>query len=439
MAVTLEIVIIFFLILINALFSMAEFALVSVKKVRLQQMVERGDVRAGLALKLSEDPNTFLSTIQIGITLVGILAGAYGGAAIAGQMSSSLTGLPYIGQYSSTLALLIVVIIITYFTLVFGELVPKRIGLAYPEQISTLAAGPINIASRLASPLNWITSISTDAVLWVFRSHKTLDTPVTEEDITILLEEGTQAGVFNVAEQELVQSAFRFGDREVVTLMVPRPDVIYLDLSHSYEENTEIIGSSGHTRYPVCRDGLDSIQGVISVRDLYARVLSGEEANLESLVQEALIIPEHISALRLLDLFRTALTPLAVVMDEYGSVAGIVTLHDLLEAIVGDLSTVDQTDEEPEIITREDGSWFIDGMLPADELRELLEVQSLPGENEGYYRTTAGFVMNELGRIPISGDHFSFGGYRFEVADMDNRRIDKIIVSRDLSFQAPAL
>ncbi len=261
-------------------------------------------------------------------------------------------------------------------------------------------------------------------------SHAPRESSVTEEDITILLEEGTQAGVFNEAEQELVQSVFRFGDREVITLMAPRPDVVYLDLEDSFEENNAKIRATGHTRYPVCRGGLDSIFGVISVRDLWTQMTPGLEPDMESIVQEALVIPEHITALRLLDLFRTATTPLAVIMDEYGSVAGIITLHDLLEAIVGDLSTVDQPDEEPAIVQRDDGSWFVDGMLPAEELRDLLGFEDLPGENEGFYRTAAGFVMAELGRIPIAGDHFTLNGFRFEVADMDKRRIDKILINR---------
>lgn len=430
MAITLEIFIIIVLIILNGLFSMAEFALVSVRKVRLQQMAERGEKRADTALSLSEDPNTFLSTIQIGITLVGILAGAFGGAAIAKEIEGSFTIIPVLEPYAGIISLFVVVLIITYFTLVFGEIIPKRVGLVYPEQISVIAAGPIIIISKIFGPINKLASLTTDAVLWIFNSHSPQDPVVTEEDITSLLEEGTQAGVFNEAEQELVESAFRFGDREVVTLMAPRPEVVYLDLEDSFEENKEKILASGHTRYPICQGGLDSVMGVISIRDLWSQMASGNEPNLKLLLQEALVIPEHITALRLLELFRTAKTPLAIIMDEYGSVAGIITLHDLLEAIVGDLSTVDQPDEEPGIIEREDGSWFIDGMVPAEELRELLGLKSLPEEDEGVYRTAAGFVMAELGKIPIPGDHFIMDGIKFEVADMDKRRIDKIIVSR---------
>jgi len=430
MAVTLEIFIIIILIILNGLFSMAEFALVSARKIRLQQMVERGEKGADTALSLSEDPNTFLSTIQVGITLVGILTGAFGGAAIATEIEGYFTVVPAMEPYAGIISLFVVVLIITYFTLVFGELVPKRVGLVYPEQISAVVAGPIIIISKIFSPINKLASLLTDAVLWVFNSHAPQDQMVTEEDITSLLEEGTQAGVFDEAEQELVQSAFRFGDREVTTLMAPRPDVVYLDLEDTFEENKAKVLASGHTRYPVCRGGLDSVIGVVSIRDLWSQMVSGEEPDLTLLLQDALVIPEHITALRLLELFRTATTPLAVIMDEYGSVAGIITLHDLLEAIVGDLSTVDEPDEEPGIIEREDGSWFIDGMLPAEELRELLGRESLPGENEGVYRTAAGFVMAELGKIPIPGDHFVMDGIRFEVADMDKRRIDKILVSR---------
>lgn len=429
MAIILEIVIIFVLIFINGLFSMAEFAVVSARKARLAQMAERGDTGSSLALSLSEEPSTFLSTIQIGITLVGILAGAYGGAAIAKSVEPYLLDLPIIGPYSNTVSLLLVVLIITYFTLVLGELVPKRMGLAYPERIAVLVAGPIMLFSRLIAPLNMISAWSTNAILKVLGTDNSPDQAVTEEDITSLLEEGTQAGIFDEAEQELVHSVFRFGDREVTTLMAPRPDVVFLDLDDTFEENSVKILSSGHTRFPVCRGGLDSVIGVISIRDLWSQGASGQRADLESIVQEALVIPEHITALRMLDLFKSATSPLAIIMDEYGSVAGIVTLHDILEAIVGDLSTVDEPDEEPDIIQREDGSWFIDGMLPAEELRNLLGIDVLPGEKEGVFRTAAGFVMAELGKIPQSGDHFTLLGFRFEVADMDNRRIDKILVS----------
>jgi len=212
--------------------------------------------------------------------------------------------------------------------------------------------------------------------------------------------------------------------------MALRPDVVFLDLEDSFEENKAKILASGHTRYPVCRGGLDSVIGVVSIRDLWSQMAKGEEPDLSILLQETLVIPEHITALRLLELFRTATTPLAVIMDEYGSVAGIITLHDLLEAIVGDLSTVDEPDEDPGVIEREDGSWFVDGMFPAEDLRDLLHFKSLPGEHEGVYRTAAGFVMAELGKIPIPGDHFIMDGIRFEVADMDKRRIDKILISR---------
>lgn len=430
MAVTLEVIIITILILIIGLFSMAEFALVSARKVRLQQMVELGEKGSDLALRLSEEPNTFISTIQIGMTFVRILTGAFGGAAIARELYGLIGDLPFIGPYTAIVVLLVVVLVITYFTLVIGELVPKRIGLAYPEQISSIVARPVMVIAKITAPFNFLASRSTDAILWIFGSHAPAEPAVTEEDITTLLEEGTQAGVFNEAEQELVQSAFKFGDREVNTLMAPRPDVVYLDLDDTFEENSAKILSSGHTRFPVCRGGLDSIIGVVSVRDLWSQMASGEKHDLGALTQEALVIPEHITALRVLELFRSATSPLAVIMDEYGSVSGIITLHDLLEAIVGDLSMVDEPDEDPGIIQREDGSWFVDGMLPAEQLRDLVGLHILPGEKEGVYRTAAGFVMAELGKIPKPGDHFVMDGIRFEVADMDNRRIDKILVSR---------
>lgn len=430
MAAIIEIICVFLLILLNGFLSMTEFALVSARKARLQHMAERGSTGASIALELTEDPNTFLSTIQIGITLVGILAGAFGGAAIAVQLTPVLFGIPYISEYSAVISLGIVVIIITFLTIVFGELIPKRIGMAYPEQISTLISGPIRRFSWFLGPINQLCSLSTDAVLWIFGHKGSSESVVTEEDITSLLEEGTQAGVFNPAEQELVQSAFRFGDREVHSLMIPRPDVVYLDCDDPFEVNNEKILISGHTRYPICRGDLDQIIGVVSVRDLWTESTQGKKIDLEGLATDPLVIPEHITALKLLELFRTAATPLAIIMDEYGSLSGIITLHDLLEAIVGDLSTVDATESEPAIIQRDDGSWFVDGMTPVEDLRDLLEIESLPGEREGFFRTAAGFVISELGKIPISGDHFYRNGFRFEVADMDNRRVDKILISR---------
>lgn len=429
MAVVIELFIIIILIILNGFFSMAEFALVSARRVRLSSLAEKGVRGADRALALSEDPNTFLSTIQIGITLIGILAGAFGGAAIAGQISPYFSTIPYIGVYSGAISLLCIVLIITFLTLVFGELVPKRVGLAYPERISAAVAHPIMVIATLLAPLNHLASRSTEAILWLLGSRNLHEPPVTEEDITTLLEEGTQAGVFDEAEQELVESVFRFGDREVVSLMIPRPDIVYLDLEDSLDENQNKILTTRHTRYPVCKGTLDSIMGVISVRDLYAQTGSGNRPDIEEIIQEAMVIPEHITAIRLLELFRTAKTPMAVVMDEYGTVAGIITLHDLMEAIVGDLSTVDQEVEEPAIVKREDGSWFIDGRLPAEELRELLTVPALPGEEEGHFRTAAGFLISELGRVPSTGDVVIFDNFRLEVADMDDRRIDKILVS----------
>ncbi|HWQ67961.1 MAG TPA: hemolysin family protein [Methanospirillum sp.] len=430
MTVSLELLIIAALIMANGLLSMAEFALVSSRRVRLSQMAERGDAGAQCAIEITQDPGTFLSTIQIGITLIGILAGAYGGATLTREFQAILSAVPWIKDYSDTICLFIVVLIITYFTLVFGELVPKRIGLAHPEKIASLVALPIKAASRLISPLNILTNRSTDAVLWLFGSQSISQPAVTEEDITILLEEGTEAGVFKEAEQDLVRSVFRFGDREVISLMAPRPDVVFLDLTDNPEVNREKISSTGHTRYPVCNGGVDSIVGVLSIRDLWAQIDSGSDMDLEPLVQDVLVIPEHITALELLEMFKTARTPLAVIIDEYGSVSGIITLHDLLEAIVGDLSMVDEADEEPAVIERDDGSWLIDGMLPITDLKVILEQDLLPGEREGHFRTIAGYVMAELGKIPSSGEWFIRDGYRFEVVDMDQRRIDKILIQR---------
>jgi putative hemolysin len=267
-------------------------------------------------------------------------------------------------------------------------------------------------------------------ILLITGAAGTVESTVTEEEITVLLEEGTRAGVFNETEQEIVQSVFRFADRDVASIMVPRPDVVAINLDDPFETIRETIITTGHTRYPVYRNEIDQISGVISVRDLWAQTTGGGIVSLDVLVTPVLMVPESLSTIRLLEMFKSAISPLAVIVDEYGSVLGIVTLHDLMEAIVGDMDSVDITSGDPDVVEREDGSWFVDGTYPVIDLKRLLDLESLPGEEEHHYRTVAGFLMAELDRIPKTGDIIRYGGFSYEVADMDGHRIDKIIITR---------
>lgn len=423
-----EILIILLLITANGILAMTEFALVSVRKVRLKQRIEAGDTRAKMALELAEDPNRFLSTIQIGITLVGILAGAFGGTTVAMELAAWFLEYPALAPYAETFSIAIVVLVITFLTLVFGELVPKRLGLHSPEQIATLFARPMKVLALLGTPLVWLFSEATELILRIFHVPPTGKVQINEEEIRFMLAEGRRTGVFEAAEQEMVEQIFRFGDRLVTALMTPRPDIVGLDLDNPPEENWKKIIESGHTWYPVYRETIDDIIGVVSVRDLWAQVVSGKEPNLTSIIREPVLIPESKRALDLLEIFRNYSVHLALITDEYGSIVGILSLHDIIEAIIGTIP-IGTEKWEPEFVQREDGSWLVDALLPMTDVKEKFNISSLPGEGEGYYQTLAGFMIYILGKIPKAGDHFEKSGYRFEVIDMDGRRVDKVLIS----------
>jgi putative hemolysin len=422
-----EILIILLLIAANGILAMTEFALVSIRKGRLRQRIEEGDTRAKVVLELAEDPNRFLSTIQIGITLVGILAGAFGGTTVAIELATWFLTYPATAPYAETLSIAIVVLMITFLTLVFGELVPKRLGLHFPERIATLFARPMKVLALFGAPVVWLISVTTDAVLRLLRVPPKTEVRITEEEIRFMLAEGRRAGVFEPAEHEMVEQVFRFGDRLVTALMTPRLDIVGLDLDSPAEENWRKIIESGHTWYPVYRETLDEIKGVISVRDLWAQVVTGKEPNLASILREPIIIPESKRALDMLEIFRNYNVHLALITDEYGSIVGLLSLHDIIEAIIGDIPTGTEK-FEPEIVPREDGSWLVDASLPITDVKEKFHISSLPDEGEGYYQTLAGFVISVLGKIPKAGDHFEWSGYRFEVIDMDGRRVDKVLI-----------
>jgi putative hemolysin len=428
-AIGLEVLLILVLIVTNGLLSMSEIAIVSARKARLQRRADDGDARARTALELATHPDALLSTVQIGITLVGILAGAFGGARVAGMLAPRLAAVPWIGERAETVAVALVVLVITYFSVVLGELVPKKLALGRPEAIASVMAGPMRLLSRIALPFVRLLSGSTRFILWLFRIRPSDEPQVTEDEIRILIRQGTRGGVFEETEQALVEQVFRLGDRKLSTLMTPRTEVDWIDLDDSIEESAKRMAGSSHSYFPVCREGLENLVGVIAVKRLWAESIGGRHPDLESLLMEPLYVPESLPALRLLEQFKRAGTHIAFVIDEYGGLEGMVTLNDVLGAIVGDV-TWSGAGEEPQVVRRDDGSWLLDGMLPVSDFRDLLKLRELPGEAGGTYQTVGGFVTSRLGRIPRTGDQLTWQNILFEVVDMDGLRVDKVLVAR---------
>ncbi|MBD2682968.1 MULTISPECIES: hemolysin family protein [Nostoc] len=426
-SITFEILIILVLIIANGVFSMSEMAIVSARKVRLQQLANQGDAKARVALKLAESPNNFLSTIQVGISLIGILTGAFGGATIANRLAVYVKLVPVLAPYSEPVSFGIVVLIITYLSLIVGELVPKRLALNNPEGIAAFVAIPMRALSAIASPMVHLLSASTDMVLRLLGVTQSTEPQVTEEEIKILIEQGTEAGTFEEAEQDMVERVFRLGDRPVSYLMTPRPDIVWLDLDDTAEENRQKMVDSAYSRYPVCQGGLDNVLGVIPVTDLLARSFRGEQLDLTVGLRQPVFVPESTRGLKVLELFKQTVTHMALVVDEYGVIQGLVTLNDIMSEIVGDVPSTDGQDQ-PQAVQREDGSWLLDGMLPVEEFLELFDMEEWESEERGSYQTLGGFVITHLGRIPTAADHFEWEGMRIEVMDMDGNRVDKVLV-----------
>lgn len=425
--ITFEILFIVLLLIANGIFAMSELAVIASRKTRLQRMADSGDTRASAALELARQPERFLSTIQIGITLVGILAGALGGATIAEQLGAKISTVPSLAPYGEAIGLIIVVLSITYLSLVIGELVPKRLALNNPERVAILVAGPMRGLARLGSPVVSLLSVSTSAVLTFLRMRAPTEPPVTEDEIKLLIQQGTQAGVFAEVQQEMIKSVFRLTNRSVEALMTPRLDVVWLDINDSPEKLHWKLAESTYSRFPVCRGNLDNLLGIVKAKDMLSRCVSGAPLDLQAALKQPLFVPESTPAIRALDMFKAARTHLALVIDEYGAVEGLVTTNDILEAIVGDIAPV-QSGAGKEAVQREDGSWLLEGALPVDQLREIFSVDRLPGEERGIYHTLAGFILFHLGHVPSEADHFEWHGLRFEIVDMDGKRIDKVLV-----------
>lgn len=417
-----EITIVLALILINGLLSMSEAALVASRKARLQQKANEGDKSSLLAIQLIEDPNKFLSAVQIGITLIGVLTGAVGGATLSEKLAASLQTIPYIGEYSETISLSIVVIAITVLTIWLGELVPKRLGINSPEKIAQVVAGPMLLISKIFSPFISLMSNATNFMLRVLGVNPSTEPPITEEELQMLIDQGTQAGVFEESEQDMVEGVFSLGDLRVYSLMTPRTEIVWLDVSDSTEDILEKIANCPYSRFPVRQDSLETIVGIVKSRDLLVNTLSKKEIHLEDLAKPAIFIPETMLASRALEILKEKNTELLLVVDEFGGVQGLLTINDILEEIVGEMEG-----NEPQATQRQDGSWLLDGMLEVDEFKEIFNLNDLPHEDE--YETLSGFIMTSLGRLPQTADHFEWSNLRFEVIDMDGRRVDKVLVT----------
>ena len=427
MSPTIEILLVLLLIIVNGVFVMSELAIVSARKVRLQNLANQGNAKARVAWELANAPNQFLATVQIGITLLAILSGAFGESVIAKRLIPIFGLIPSLAPYSEAITSVIAVLLITYLTLIIGELVPKRLALNHPEPIASAVAIPMRMLATFASPIVYLLSASTDLVVRLMGIRPSTEPQVTEEEIRVLIEQGTEAGTFEEAEQDMVERVFRLGDRPVNALMTPRPDIVWLDLEDSAEENRNKMIDSGHSRFPVCQGGLDNVLGLMHVPDLLGRTLSGQPLDLTVSLRQPVFVPESTRGLKVLELFKQTGIHMALVVDEYGVIQGLVTLNDIMVEIVGDVPSVDDL-EEPQAVQRDDGSWLLDGMLPVDEFFEIFEIDELLGEHRGSYQTLGGFVITHLGRIPAAADHFEWQGMRFEVMDMDGNRVDKVLV-----------
>ena len=416
------------LILFNGVFAMSEMAMATSRKSRLQQLADDGNARARAALRLIEHPNRFLATVQIGITLIGIVTGFFGGATLSDPVAQEFARVPALAPYSSTIAVVLVVGAITYLSLLTGELVPKRLALQNPERLAMLVSPPMTLLSRVAGVVVHVLGVSTEFVLRLLGVRRSDDPPITEEEIETLLQEGAAAGVFAPAEHEMVEGVFDLGDRQARELMTPRYRLVALDVDDSLEANLRKMAEAPHQVFPVYDGDLDRLIGMAPVKTLWAASVNGDPIDLRALAEPALIVPESMPALEVLERFRDRGSNAAMVVDEYGGIQGLVTLHDLLEAITGDLEVSQR--QSGEVVRRADGSWLLDGALPVHEVRDVLEIdEPLPGEEDGDYETLGGFLMFRLERIPDVGDATDWEGHRFEVVDMDGRRVDRVLVT----------
>ena len=421
----LEIAIVALLVVINGVFALSELAIVSARRARLQAMAAAGKRGAATALTLAADPGRFLSTVQIGITAVGLIAGAYSGATLSVALDEYLEGLGVPDTPANWLAYIIVFSTITFLSLIIGELVPKRIALVNAERIAAMVARPMGIIATMGAPLVWLLGVSTNLVLRLLRLDKVKQAEVTEEEVKSMIAEGARTGVFDPAEREMLEGVLRLADRSVRTIMTPRPDVVWLDIDDKPEDIRREITASGRSRFPVSRGDLDEIVGIVHSKDLLDLLLTGKPLDLQVCLHKPLIIHDGTPVLRVLELFKKAGLHMAIVVDEYGSIEGIATVTDILETMAGDFP--DEGEDDASAVRREDGSWLVDGMLPIDEVEHRLGLRGLLADRD--FHTLAGFILAELGHVPRAGEHFFWQGNRFEVMDMDGRRVDKVLIT----------
>jgi putative hemolysin len=424
----LDILVILLLIAANGLFSGAEIAIVSARRHRLQQLADSGRRSARVALRLAESPTELLSTVQIGITLIGILSGALGGATVAARLAPLLAGLPVVGVLAEPLSFALVVTVITFLSVVVGELVPKRLALASPERFACATAPAMRSLSRLNAPVVHLLSRSTESLLRLLGVPSGAQPDITEDEIKALIRQGAESGVFEAVEHDMVQRVLRLGDRTIKGFMTPRTDITWLDVEEPLEDGLQLMLTSSHSRFPVGRGSLDHCLGVVRVHTLLAARINGEPLDLEALVQPPLFVAESSRPLAVLEQFKRTGIHIALVTDEFGGVEGLVTLDDLMEGIVGDLARVDE-EGQPLVVQREDGSWLLDGGLDLDAFTDVIGRDLFGIDQEARYHTIAGFVLHVLERIPSEADHFTWQGYRFEVVDMDGNRVDKLLVT----------
>ena len=424
----LRILILFLLILLNGVFAMAELALIGARRTRLE--AEAGDGRPGArsALRLKQDSGRFISTVSIGVTLIGVLVSTVGGDSFVGPLAEEFEAVPGIGAYAHPLAIVVIVAALTICSVVLGELVPKRIAVAGPERIAMALAPFMTLIAAGVRPVEWLLSGVTTAILKLLPVAAAAHQSVTEEEINLMMREGAAEGEFHPGESAIVQMTLRLGDRRVDAIMTPRTQVEFLDLDDGWETNRSKILTSHLSRFPVVEGGPDKVIGIVQMKDLLAQAIAGEAVDLRQATRPPIYVPNTVPVLELLETLRRSGAPVALVIDEYGDFEGVVTLHDIFQALVGDIAEPGEQDD-PSFVRREDGSWLIDGLVPIERVKDAIGVARLPDEDSGDFHTLGGFLLTRMKRVPGVADHIEFEGWRFEVVDMDGHRVDRVLVA----------
>ncbi len=423
----LQLTVVLLLILLNGFFAMAEIALISARTARLKALAETGNPGAGAALEMRSDPSRLLATVQIGITVIAVLSGTFGQATLGERLQTILEQYPgFVARYAHAISMAIVVLAISYLSLIIGELVPKRIAMSHAERIAAALARTMRAISRVGAPVEWFLSASSNLILRLLPLRNEASAPVTDEEISFMLREGTATGHIPQAETEIVEMALRLGDRRASTVMTPRIQIEWLDLNDPEEEHRRRICESPYSRFPVMQGGSQQVVGIVEAKDLLARCLAGQPLDLRRATRPPLYLPNTVSVLRVLDMFKSSREPMALIVDEYGDLEGLVTPSDILEALVGDIPG--SSDADQRVVRREDGTWLIDGMVGLDELKQVLGLSHLTGQDADFH-TLGGYLMARLNRVPMIADRITTDGYQFEIVDMDGRRVDRVLIS----------